>query len=145
MRSARPEALLRPECRLERAGHFVAVGVRTDARQRVDAHVRVGIDDSRRDPAPRDVDRDSAGRNLQVGSHRFDARAAHDHIPAFQDRTGRPEDRATAKHRRGHIGAGLWLAWKRFAWKRNVRAAREQARRNQTAQGRAQPRHGAGL
>ncbi len=102
----RPHAVLRPHVRRDRIGHFVAVAVRVDARSRIDAEMRVHVDEPGRDPAALCIDHARAGRRTEIRSDGFDLAVRDQHIRAIEPRAGaREHGRAANQRRRCRAGA----------------------------------------
>ncbi len=95
-RVLRPEGIERADLRGDGCRRLVAVVGRVDLGLRVDAHVRVGVDDPRRHEAPGGVDDRGAVRDLHVRgrAHRADAAVLDHHDAVLEDAPRRGHHRA---------------------------------------------------
>ena len=83
-----------------RARHLVAVLQRLDARGRVDAEVRMRVDDARRHPLAARVDDEGVGGRVHRRPDRDDLAVLQQHGAAFDRGPGGREDRRVLNHRR---------------------------------------------
>ena len=107
----RPHGVFRPDIGRDRTGRFIAVRKPAHAWTRVDAEVRMDVDDSRCDPSSVRVDPGRAGRCVETAADGRDAAIDDEQVRAVEALSGPGEDRrALNQQRRGgrrHVGGRI--------------------------------------
>ena len=100
LRILRPDRMVGPHFRGHRIGHLVAVLQRFDAGRRVDAEMRMGVDDSGRDPFTGGIDDHGVRRSIHALADRGNLAVLEQDRSTFDQRTCRGEDGRVPDHRR---------------------------------------------
>ena len=140
-RVLRPHRVFGPDVGGDRGDGLVAIAVRLHARARVDAQVRMHVDDARGDPLAAGIDHARGRIGLQAGADLDDPAVTHQHVGPVQALAGAGEHGGVAQqHRFGGqrlVGARIGVVGEarggRGGWRNNAGGGADdgQARRGE--------------